>query len=169
MPTPDERTRIGTVSRWMKKEGEKFQKGDALFVVETTKTVMEVEAPESGTLLRVLVKEGGVSMAGETVALYATEGEQVPPDLLKPPSLASVTIRLLDEKNALVTNASISIDRDKLTLTPEGEFTIAALSPGTYTIYVKAVRFLDKLLVVKLREGENFRQDIELISLTKRS
>lgn len=168
MPTYDDQARTGTISQWMKKEREKFQKAETLFVVETVKGVVEVEAPESGTLLRIFVKEGGFAMAGETVALYATEGEQVPPDLLKPPSPASVIIRLLDEKDALVTNASVSIDRENLTLTPQGDFTLAAIPPGTCTIHVKASGFAEKFLIVGLREGEIFRQDLKLISLTKR-
>lgn len=167
MPTSGERTKIGTILQWIKKQGEKFQKGDQLFVVETAKEVMEVEAPESGTLLRVLAKEGTAVMAGGAVALYAAEGEEIPPDLLKPPLPASVTIRLLDERDAFVRDASVRIDGGYLTATPKGEFVIGAIFPGTYTIRVKASGFAEKSLTITLHEGEIFREDLKLISLKK--
>lgn len=48
----------GTVVRWLKAEGEAVSAGEPLVEVETAKTTQEVEAPASGTLLRILVSEG---------------------------------------------------------------------------------------------------------------
>ena len=44
----------GTIVEWIKQEGESVTEGDILFTVETDKSVMEVEAKASGTLIKVL-------------------------------------------------------------------------------------------------------------------
>ena len=48
----------GTVVRWLKAEGSRVAKGEPLFEVMTDKATLEVEAPASGVLLRILVAEG---------------------------------------------------------------------------------------------------------------
>src|SRR6202011_4635329 len=49
----------GTVVRWFKAEGSRVAKGEPLFEVMTDKATLEIEAPASGMLLRILVAEGG--------------------------------------------------------------------------------------------------------------
>lgn len=48
----------GTVVRWLKAEGEPVKQGEAVVEIETAKAVMEVEAPVSGTLVKILLAEG---------------------------------------------------------------------------------------------------------------
>ncbi|MCH8054691.1 MAG: hypothetical protein IH857_00865 [Deltaproteobacteria bacterium] len=57
------------VLRWIKKVGEQVQKGEALLEVETDKVNVEIEAPESGLLEEVLVKEGDVVAFNSVVAI----------------------------------------------------------------------------------------------------
>jgi len=45
----------GLIVEWRKKEGDPVKKGDILFVLETEKVTYEVEAPEDGTLGKLLV------------------------------------------------------------------------------------------------------------------
>src|SRR5512136_2843727 len=47
----------GLITEWRKKEGDPVKKGDILFVLETEKVTYEVEAPEDGTIGKILVKE----------------------------------------------------------------------------------------------------------------
>lgn len=167
MVMPNDVVKNGTVLKWMKKEGEKFEKGEPLFEVETPKTVVQVDAPESGTILRINAKEGTAVIAGSEVAHYAVEGEKVPPELLKPPAPAILFVKLLDDGNNLVTDASVSVDGDELVLTVDGEFTINGLAPAGYTIRVKAPGFLEKLLILKLGEGETARHELNLQPIAK--
>ena len=46
------------IKKWAKREGENFRQGEPLFEVEADKAAMEIEAPFSGRLIRILVKEG---------------------------------------------------------------------------------------------------------------
>ena len=45
----------GTLSRWLKKEGEDVRAGDVIAEIETDKATMEVEAVDEGVLGKILV------------------------------------------------------------------------------------------------------------------
>ena len=65
----------GKVVEWKKKEGDRVEKGEALFVFETEKTTFEVEAPESGILSKILVKVDETVLVGAVVGLIGGPGE----------------------------------------------------------------------------------------------
>jgi pyruvate dehydrogenase E2 component (dihydrolipoyllysine-residue acetyltransferase) len=67
----------GTVVRWLKQEGERVEKGEPLYELDTEKVTQEVEADASGVLLKIAVQEGEVPV-GQTVALIGEEGEEIP-------------------------------------------------------------------------------------------
>ncbi len=67
----------GTVVRWLKQEGDRVEKGEPLYEVDTEKVTQEVEADASGVLLKISVEEGEVPV-GQTVAVIGEEGEDVP-------------------------------------------------------------------------------------------
>jgi pyruvate dehydrogenase E2 component (dihydrolipoamide acetyltransferase) len=67
----------GTVVRWLKQEGDRVEKGEPLYEVDTEKVTQEVEADASGVLLKIAVQEGEVPV-GQTVAVIGEEGEDVP-------------------------------------------------------------------------------------------
>jgi pyruvate dehydrogenase E2 component (dihydrolipoamide acetyltransferase) len=66
----------GTVVRWLKQEGERVEKGEPLYELDTEKVTQEVEAEASGVLLKIAVQEGEVPV-GQTVAVIGEEGEDV--------------------------------------------------------------------------------------------
>lgn len=63
----------GTVLQWLYKEGDLVEKDEALVEVMTDKVNMEVEAPFSGQLLRILAQEGDVLPVGAPMALLVDE------------------------------------------------------------------------------------------------
>ncbi len=65
----------GTIVRWLVAEGARVVKGEPLFEVMTDKATVEVEAPASGVLLRILVPEGGTVPVAAPIALIG-EPEQ---------------------------------------------------------------------------------------------
>ncbi len=75
----------GIIVEWMKNEGDSVKEGEVLFNVETDKSVMEVEAKASGTLLKILHGPGDdvpiqqvigyIGEAGETVGDVADPGD----------------------------------------------------------------------------------------------
>ena len=67
----------GTVSKWMKKEGDPVKSGEVLYVVSTDKITYEVQAERDGVLLKVYVDEDGSVPVGADVAVIGDEGESV--------------------------------------------------------------------------------------------
>ncbi|KAL8435207.1 hypothetical protein ACSSS7_002628 [Eimeria intestinalis] len=69
----------GFISAWHVQEGQHVKQGEALFVVESDKADVDVEAPHKGVLRKILVREGVRVEAGSVVGLLdheaATEGE----------------------------------------------------------------------------------------------
>ena len=65
----------GLIVEWRKKEGDPVTKGDILFVLETEKVTYEVEAPEDGTIGKILVKEQETVPVGALVAYLLRPGE----------------------------------------------------------------------------------------------
>ena len=47
----------GAIVEWLKKEGDRVEKGDALLLVETGKATLEVEAEVAGVVKKILVAE----------------------------------------------------------------------------------------------------------------
>lgn len=54
MPIMGETMKEGTITRWLKNEGDKVEKDEPVLEVMTDKVNMEVEAPKSGTILKIL-------------------------------------------------------------------------------------------------------------------
>ena len=59
----------GTIARWLKAVGDKVARGEVIVEVETEKALQEVEAPVSGTLIRILIS------AGQTTPINTALGE----------------------------------------------------------------------------------------------
>jgi pyruvate dehydrogenase E2 component (dihydrolipoamide acetyltransferase) len=72
----------GTIVRWVKSEGDKVEKGDVLFEVETDKVVTEVESPASGILRKILVPEGVEVPVATVVAVITAIDEELPEEYL---------------------------------------------------------------------------------------
>lgn len=75
MPKLGQTMTEGLIVEWRKKEGDPVKKGEILFVLETDKVTYEVEAPEDGTLGRILVKEQQTVPVGAVVATLLKPGE----------------------------------------------------------------------------------------------
>lgn len=56
------------VVRWLKRNGEEVEAGDAVAEVEADKAVFVVEAPAAGILDRIVVGEGQFTRPGEAIA-----------------------------------------------------------------------------------------------------
>src|ERR1700694_4875887 len=65
----------GTLVRWVKKVGDRVHRGDIVAEIETDKATVEIEAFESGTLLRVLAQPGETVPVGEPIATLGEQGE----------------------------------------------------------------------------------------------
>lgn len=76
LPRLDPEMKEGTIVEWLKKEGDSIQKGEPIAKVEGDKVVFDVEAPESGVLDKLLVKEGTTVAVADNIALLRGPDEK---------------------------------------------------------------------------------------------
>jgi pyruvate dehydrogenase E2 component (dihydrolipoamide acetyltransferase) len=65
----------GTVTRWLKQEGEAVQADEPLLEISTDKVDTEVPSPGSGVVQQILVQEGETVEVGSRLAVIAPEGD----------------------------------------------------------------------------------------------
>ncbi len=68
----------GRITKWLKKEGDKVNSGDAIAEVETDKSNLEIEATDSGTLLKIVVPGGTAAPIGGVIGWLGKPGEAIP-------------------------------------------------------------------------------------------
>ena len=68
----------GTVVAWLKREGDTVSQHEAIVEIETDKAVVEIEAPVSGSLLRIVVPDGVTVATGKAIGYIGKAGESVP-------------------------------------------------------------------------------------------
>src|SRR5229473_1432131 len=74
----------GTVTKWLKAEGETVAKGEPLFEIDTDKVTQEVESDFDGVLLKIALPEGEAPV-GQTIAWIGKQGEDLPAAAPAPP------------------------------------------------------------------------------------
>ena len=76
MPALSSTMTEGKIVEWLKKPGDKVERGESVLVVESDKADMDVESFNEGFLAAVLMPAGGTAPVGETIGLIvATEAE----------------------------------------------------------------------------------------------
>jgi 2-oxoglutarate dehydrogenase E2 component (dihydrolipoamide succinyltransferase) len=79
MPQMGESIAEGTVSKWLKKVGDKVDRDEPLLEISTDKVDAEIPSPAAGVLSEILVKEGDTVPVNAVVARIAAEGEAAAP------------------------------------------------------------------------------------------
>jgi pyruvate/2-oxoglutarate dehydrogenase complex dihydrolipoamide acyltransferase (E2) component len=77
MPQAGQDLETGTITSWLKAEGDTVAKGEPIVSIETEKISVDVEAPAAGTLLRILAPDGAEVPILSTIAIIGTPGEDV--------------------------------------------------------------------------------------------
>jgi 2-oxoisovalerate dehydrogenase E2 component (dihydrolipoyl transacylase) len=84
MPQLGESVVEGTVSRWLKQQGQAIRQYEPLLEVSTDKVDTEIPSPAGGVLLQIYVGEGQTVAAGTLLAMIGEPGEQ--PQTDEPPA-----------------------------------------------------------------------------------
>lgn len=81
MPALSPTMEVGTVAKWLVKEGDEVSSGDILAEIETDKATMEFEAVDEGVITKILVEAGTDEVAvGTVIAEMAGEDEEAEDD-----------------------------------------------------------------------------------------
>jgi 2-oxoglutarate dehydrogenase E2 component (dihydrolipoamide succinyltransferase) len=75
MPQMGESIFEGTITKWLKKPGDKVQRDEPLFEISTDKVDAEIPAPASGILEDIKIAEGATVQVNTVVATIAVDGE----------------------------------------------------------------------------------------------
>ena len=79
MPQMGESIFEGTISKWLKKPGDKVQRDEPLFEISTDKVDAEIPAPATGILQDIKVVEGNTVQVNTVVGTIAGDGEAAAP------------------------------------------------------------------------------------------
>jgi pyruvate dehydrogenase E2 component (dihydrolipoamide acetyltransferase) len=77
MPKLSDTMTVGTLVKWLKKEGDAVKAGDMLAEVETDKATMELESFFDGTLLKIFAPAGSQVAIGNALCAVGKPGETV--------------------------------------------------------------------------------------------
>ena len=89
MPQMGESIVEGTITKWLKKPGDKVQRDEPLFEISTDKVDAEIPAPASGVLQEIKVTEGTTVGVNTVVGTISVDGEAAaPPAKAAPPAAA---------------------------------------------------------------------------------
>ncbi|HSV86332.1 MAG TPA: dihydrolipoamide acetyltransferase family protein [Levilinea sp.] len=91
MPKVDMVMETGTFVEWLKNEGDRVSKGDALFVTNTDKAAIEVESTADGILAGLRANPGDVIPVTEVIAYILAPGEALP-EKVAPQPVAAVAV-----------------------------------------------------------------------------
>ncbi|MGE5479233.1 MAG: 2-oxoglutarate dehydrogenase, E2 component, dihydrolipoamide succinyltransferase [Chloroflexota bacterium] len=73
MPKMGESLQEGTITKWLKKEGEAVERDEMILEISTDKVDTEVPSPNAGVLAKILVQENETVAVGTTIAYIETE------------------------------------------------------------------------------------------------
>src|SRR5689334_25164240 len=94
MPQMGESIAEGTITKWLKKVGEKVERDEPLFEISTDKVDAEIPSPAAGTLTEVRFKEGDTVEVNTVVAVLDGAGAT---------AAEAPTPKVVEEKPAPVT------------------------------------------------------------------
>jgi len=75
MPQMGESIVEGTITKWLKKPGDKVQRDEPLFEISTDKVDAEIPSPASGVLQDIKVAEGTTVQVNTVVGIISADGE----------------------------------------------------------------------------------------------
>jgi pyruvate dehydrogenase E2 component (dihydrolipoamide acetyltransferase) len=122
MPALGVAQQTGTLLKWFKAEGQSVSQGEPLMEIETDKTTVEIEAPASGVLARVLAQAGDEVPVGQRIALILVPGESPETEAKSPaptptPNKANISPRPVGAK-APPSAVPIKLSRGRILASP---------------------------------------------------
>ncbi len=135
MPALGESVTEGTVTRWLKAEGDHVNVDEALLEVSTDKVDTEIPSPVAGTLTKILVQIDQTVPVGAELAVIADGVEPAAPVVSEPPTKEAVSEVAAPVAQALAPVVAASSAGTVITMPALGE----SVSEGTVTRWLKNI------------------------------
>lgn len=118
MPKLSSTMDVGTITVWLKEEGDRVEVGEAIFEVMTDKIAIEVEAYEEGILLKKYIGNDGSAPVNSVIGYIGEAGEEVPaimPGLETSEEVIEEEVVEVKEVAAKVEESSVKTDKVRAT------------------------------------------------------
>ena len=144
----------GQIIKWNKKEGDKVETGEILLEIMTDKTSMELEAEDSGYLIKIIKGDGETVPVTEVIGYIGAEGEVAPEGISKDTVETSENVsdkkemEPIKERGIEERNTAVKSEKG------EDEFDVVVIGggPAGYVAAIRAVQVGGKVAVVEKSE-----------------
>ena len=144
----------GQIIKWNKKEGDKVETGEILLEIMTDKTSMELEAEDSGYLIKIIKGDGETVPVTEVIGYIGAEGEVAPEGISKDTVETSENVsdkkevEPIKEREIEERNTAVKSEKD------EDEFDVVVIGggPAGYVAAIRAAQVGGKVAVVEKSE-----------------
>ena len=144
----------GQIIKWNKKEGDKVETGEILLEIMTDKTSMELEAEDSGYLIKIIKGDGETVPVTEVIGYIGAEGEVAPEGISKDVVETSENVSNKKEKEPIkereIEERNTAVKSEK----GEDEFDVVVIGggPAGYVAAIRAAQVGGKVAVVEKSE-----------------
>ena len=144
----------GQIIKWNKKEGDKVETGEILLEIMTDKTSMELEAEDSGYLIKIIKGDGETVPVTEVIGYIGAEGEVAPEGISKDAAETSENVSDKKEmepiKEREIEERNTAVKSEK----GEDEFDVVVIGggPAGYVAAIRAAQVGGKVAVVEKSE-----------------
>ena len=144
----------GQIIKWNKKEGDKVETGEILLEIMTDKTSMELEAEDSGYLIKIIKGDGETVPVTEVIGYIGAEGEVAPEGTSKDAVETSENVSNKKEKEPIkergIEERNTAVKSEK----GEDEFDVVVIGggPAGYVAAIRAAQVGGKVAVVEKSE-----------------
>ena len=144
----------GQIIKWNKKEGDKVETGEILLEIMTDKTSMELEAEDSGYLIKIIKGDGETVPVTEVIGYIGAEGEIAPEGTSKDTVETSENVSKKKEKEPIkereIEERNTAVKSEK----GEDEFDVVVIGggPAGYVAAIRAAQVGGKVAVVEKSE-----------------
>ena len=144
----------GQIIKWNKKEGDKVETGEILLEIMTDKTSMELEAEDSGYLIKIIKGDGETVPVTEVIGYIGAEGEVAPEGISKDAVETSENVSDKKEKEPIkereIGERNTAVKSEK----GEDEFDVVVIGggPAGYVAAIRAAQVGGKVAVVEKSE-----------------
>ncbi|MFI3604220.1 dihydrolipoamide acetyltransferase family protein [Vagococcus fluvialis] len=118
MPKLSSTMDVGTITVWLKEEGDRVEVGEAIFEVMTDKIAIEVEAYEEGILLKKYIGNDGSAPVNSVIGYIGESGEEVPATMPGLETSEEVIEEVVEVKEIATKVEESSVKTDKVRGTP---------------------------------------------------
>ncbi|XP_015437196.1 PREDICTED: dihydrolipoyllysine-residue acetyltransferase component of pyruvate dehydrogenase complex, mitochondrial-like [Dufourea novaeangliae] len=141
MPSLSPTMETGTIVKWLKKEGDKIEAGDALADIQTDKAVMTMEVDDESVLAKIIVSEGTKDIKVGTLIALTVEVDEDWKSVEMPDSVSSVATAAPSAPSTTSTTPAPAPSATVEPLPGQNNISMPALSPtmtsGTIVKWLK--------------------------------